>query len=166
MLKNVFAFAVLLALFGACTENDSIKPYAEHQLNLRSDTATCDSLEDNIQEAGSEPKCSDLAELLECRLNQGIEEDDVKQNCDSVTTEPLDRCINGMDILNNYESVVEDLFMEVADNTPDCNNGVCPSPHPILSCRTVIFQVRSSGIGPCNQQECWFEIDAIVYCCQ
>ena len=162
---NYFIPVLFLMLLGACTqENMDIETVEDAEVTLRSTQAECDLLQSNLPSVSASNYCNKMAELLECRLNEGIDEADVMANCPTLVTYSFDECISYGEIIFNYNTVVNDFQQEVADNTPDCTGG-CGFPDPTTGCRTIIFTVGSSGSGSCVN-DCEYNIRAQVYCCQ
>ena len=162
---NYFIPVLFVILLGACTqEKMDIETVSNEEVTLRSTQAECDTLQSNIPAVSASNFCNKMAELLECRLNEGIDEADVMANCTATETYVTSTCLNTGDIFFNYNTVVDDLQQDVADNTNDCP-GNCGFPDFITGCRTIIFTVSSPGNVSCGD-DCLYSIKAQVYCCQ
>lgn len=157
-------------LLAACTQNDMNVDTAQNEkATARSTQAECDLIEYNLrQQLGSQitlQDCPDFEELLECRLNQGIDEDEVMSHCTQVDTYSGTACVDATTLLNDYTSVTDPIKVDVASATADCG-GNCPNPIPGIGCRIIIFSNVSCENITCGGQTFFmYSYDATVYCC-
>ena len=164
MVKKLFVLAVSIALFGACTQDElrNVDPIKDDQaLTERSSAAECDSIETAIF---PNPSCEDLATLLECRLNQGVDEELTTQ-CDNIDSYTFSSdCLTQDTIVNDWQTLQEDYRQRVNDNTDDCPP--CVNPDPVTGCKTIVFTVTFTQDCTDPDDSCEYRIDAEVYCCE
>lgn len=172
-MRNYLILAVLFTLAACTSQVETNLPEPEtlnvttddkSEVTLRSTQAECDSLEGTIPNPGF--TAEQIEQLLECRLNQGVDETEVPNKCEFSEQYSFVECIYTNDILNNYSQVVSRLKNEVAENTNDCPPP-CTSPSAVTGCRTIIFTVTDSNDEQCpgepDEYEVWITAD--VYCC-
>ncbi len=169
-LKKLIYFSgislTLLLLITACTQSKiELGTPLNEKAMIRSTQADCDCLQLNLPPTSTAKNyCTKLAELLQCRLNQGIDEDDVINNCDQIDSEIFPYCLNTSHFLLNYPVVVDSLQRYVYENTDPCPPTYCPFPTNQSACRIIIFSVSFSS-SMCGTDNCKMNIQADVYCC-
>ncbi len=163
-LAPVFLFFLFLT---ACTQTelfpDSI---VDSAATSRSTEAECNALQATWPPPNSNlySECLFVAELLQCRLNQGVDEDDVVANCTLIDNYAFYDCFEVTDLFFNYPNVVNNLKQIVYQNTSGCPPALCPNPTIPEMCRTIIFSVSFVG-DFCFNGKCRVLIEADVYCC-
>lgn len=173
-MRNYLILAVLFTL-AACTsqvetnlpepETLNVTTDDEREVVLRSTEQECnDYQEDSLSMPAT---AEEYEHLLECRLNQGVNETEVLNSCDFSEQYSFVECIYTNDILNNYSQVVSRLKNEVVENTDDCTPS-CASASATTGCRTIIFTITDSNDEQCpgapDEYEVWITAD--VYCCE
>lgn len=166
-LAPVFLFFLFLT---ACTQTefhpDSV---VDSAVTSRSTEAECNALEATWPPPAIDiyGECNFVAELLQCRLNQGVDEADVAANCTLIASYSFPftpNCYSVSDLLLNYPSIVAGLKHEVYQETSGCPPAFCPTPTFPEMCRVIIFSVSFNG-DFCMGTKCELIINADVYCC-
>lgn len=172
-MRNYLILAVLFTL-AACTsqvetnlpepETMNVTTDDENEVTLRSTQAECDSLKDSLTLPFV---AEEIEQLLECRLNQGVDESEVQNKCEFSEQYSFVECIYTNDIVENYTQVVSRLKNEVVENTDDCPPP-CTSASAATGCRTIIFTVTDSNDEQCPGEPDEYEVSitADVYCCE
>lgn len=155
-------------LLGACTQDKmDIQPIQDEGSTLRSTQTECDSLEMNLPPIGVSNYCMKVAELFECRLNQGIHEDSLGTQCDELGTHMDTICLNINQLIPTYDSLIKAITTNVLNNVGFCPQ-TCFNPDPVTGCATIIFQAQvapDQSVIDCNTGECKIIYEGKV-CCQ
>ncbi len=166
-LASVFLFFLFLT---ACTQMEFHPDTAvDSAATSRSTEAECNALEATWPPPAIDiyGECNFVAELLQCRLNQGVDEADVAANCTLIGSYSIptsSTCFAVSDLLLNYPNIVADLKHRVYQETNGCPPALCPNPTIPEMCRIIIFSVSFAG-DFCFNGKCKVIIEADVYCC-
>lgn len=171
-MRNYLILAVLFTL-SACTshvetnlpepETTTITTDQADEVTLRSTTAECEAIENQIM---GTPTPMQAEDLLECRLNEGTDETEVANRC-TFSEQWIDTvCLDPLDIVFNYSTIVSNTHDRVEQQTSDCTG--CNDQSIVWGCRAALFTVTYLNDTECpNAPDDWeFEIVADVYCCE
>ncbi len=171
MRSTIFTLVPVLLFFlflTACTQMEfHPDPKVDSAVTSRATEAECNALQATWPPPTSTPysDCLFAAELLQCRLNQGVDEADVAANCTLIDSYPFPNdCYTISELLLNYPNIVANLKQLIYQYTSGCPPASCPGPTTPAMCRTIIFSVSFSG-DFCSGLDCELKINADVYCC-
>lgn len=168
MKKPIINYVILLfflLLLAACTQHEMKVDTAQNEVvTARSTQADCDQIENNLPPLTPPLPCGGIANLFECRLNQGIDEDEFSADCDQLgTTLNLSICLDPNDLTPSYTNLVDSIKTRVLDIVGTCPS-TCFNPDPLTGCATIIFQVTGFSDTGCNSGECNISYRSKVCC--